>query len=259
MDSAFLKDFEVILDEILRDYRGQVREGADTSAESLIFIKSACLSSALWGLYRHQEWVSDQIFADTAEPHIMEQHAATYGVYRRAGESNDALLERHLANLRRPPAGGNRYDYEKWALEVAGVAQAIALPLAQGDGSVDVVIVADNETGMPDEALLLAVKTYIDELRPAGMRYLRVLGPTELVTEIDLTYSGTAAVEAVDAGVRTYVGQIGVGGTLVLMQLAAYLMQLEGVADLRIVAPVVNVVPDEYEKIKVGVLNVSQL
>ncbi|MGC6336137.1 baseplate J/gp47 family protein, partial [Pasteurella multocida] len=36
-------------------------------------------------------------------------------------ESDTSLLERLLELIRRPPAGGNRYDYRNWALSVDGV------------------------------------------------------------------------------------------------------------------------------------------
>ncbi len=170
MESKFLKDFDTILNEILVDYRAQAPD-ADTSKGSLIFIKSACQASALWGAYRYQEWISDQIFADTADAANMEHHAWIRGITRRAGETDDQLLARYMDDLRRPPAGGNKYDYPKWALEVAGVLEAYCVPHGQGLGSVDVVIVADNDTGVPDQALIDTVFAYIEDLRPAGMRY----------------------------------------------------------------------------------------
>ena len=83
MESKFLKDFDTILNEILVDYRAQAPD-ADTSKGSLIFIKSACQASALWGAYRYQEWISDQIFADTADAANMEHHAWIRGITRRA-------------------------------------------------------------------------------------------------------------------------------------------------------------------------------
>ncbi len=66
-DSTFQKSFDELLDQILTDWRNQF-PGADTSQGSLIFIKSACLASALWGLYKYQAWIARQIFADIAIP-----------------------------------------------------------------------------------------------------------------------------------------------------------------------------------------------
>lgn len=55
-------------------------------------------------------------------------------------ESDGDLLARYLEILRRPPAGGNRYDYKRWALEVPGVTNAYVYPLRRGLGTVDIAI-----------------------------------------------------------------------------------------------------------------------
>ena len=138
----FQKDFDELLNEILTDYRNQFPE-ADTSQGSLIFIKSACLASALWGLYHYQEWISQQIFPDTADTEALEHHAWVRGLSRTYNEADSALLARLLDYIRRPPAGGNKYDYVKWAREIDNVASAYCFPLAQGLGTVDVVILAN--------------------------------------------------------------------------------------------------------------------
>jgi len=142
---AYTKDFDTLFSNILTDYRNQFPE-ADISKGSLIFIKSACLASALWGAYRHQEWVKDQIFADTADTDNMEHYAWERGVSRKPGETDEELLARYLEYIRRPPAGGNQYDYIKWALEIDNVAAVYPYPLGQGLGTVDVVILADADS-----------------------------------------------------------------------------------------------------------------
>lgn len=141
----YQKTFDELLDGILTDYRNQFPD-ADTSQGSLIFIKSACLASALWGLYHYQQWISRQIFPDTAATENLEHHAWVRGLSRTYGETDAALLSRLLEYIRRPPAGGNRYDYIKWATAVDNVAQAWCYPLAQGLGTVDVVILANETT-----------------------------------------------------------------------------------------------------------------
>jgi uncharacterized phage protein gp47/JayE len=139
---SFQKDFDELLNAILTDYRNQFPE-ADTSQGSLIFIKSACLASALWGLYKYQDWIAKQIFPDTADTEALEHHAWVRGLTRTYGETDAAYLARLLDYIRRPPAGGNKYDYVKWALEIDNVKAAYCIPLAQGLGTVDVVIVAN--------------------------------------------------------------------------------------------------------------------
>ena len=138
----FERDFDELLSGILTDYRNQFPE-ADTSQGSLIFIRSACLASAVWGLYRYQEWISKQIFPDSADTEALEHHVWVRGLSRTYNEMDSSLLARLLEYIRRPPAGGNKYDYVKWAKAIDNVTAAYCYPLAQGLGTVDVVIVAN--------------------------------------------------------------------------------------------------------------------
>jgi uncharacterized phage protein gp47/JayE len=131
---------------ILTDWRNQFPE-ADTSQGSLIFIKSACLASVLWGLYQYQDWISRQIFADTADTEKLAHHAWVWGLTRNIGETDAGLLGRLLNRIQQPPAGGNKNDYEQWALALDYVAKAWCFPLGQGLGTVDVVILADEASG----------------------------------------------------------------------------------------------------------------
>ncbi len=139
---AFEKTFDELLDAILTDWRNQF-PGADTSRGSLIFIKSACLASALWGVYKYQQWIARQIFPDTADTAYLDHHGWVRGMARTYGESDADYLARILYDIRNPSGGGTRYDYVRWATEVDGVAGAWCIPLGQGIGTVDVVIAAD--------------------------------------------------------------------------------------------------------------------
>ncbi len=141
----FEKSFDEILDAILTDYGNQFPE-ADTSKGTLIFIKAACLASALWGLYKYQGWIAKQGFPDTADTEALDHHAWVRGLTRTAGETDAAYLARLLDYIRKPPAGGNKSDYVKWALEISNVAAAYCTPLGNGLGTVDVVILGNKNT-----------------------------------------------------------------------------------------------------------------
>ena len=136
------KDFDQLLNDILTDYKNQFPE-EDSSQGSLIFIKSAVQASALWGIYKHQSYIADQIFPDTASSENLNHHAYVRDVARKAGESDADYLARFLNVVRKPPAGGNDNDYEQWAKEITNVLKAYTIPLAQGLGTVDVMILAD--------------------------------------------------------------------------------------------------------------------
>ena len=82
-------------------------------------------------------------------------------------ESTQALLERYLTKVQKPSTSGNRYDYYNWAMECEGVGAAKVFPLANGPGTVK-VIVADANISAAGTGLLQTVKNHIEELRPIG-------------------------------------------------------------------------------------------
>ena len=141
--TTFLEDFDSLLNAILTDYKNQF-PGVDTSQGSLIYFKSACTASALWGIYKYQDYIANQIFPDTSDSNSLDHHGAIYNVLRKYGESDTDYLTRLLAFIQQPPAGGNANDYVQWSLAVTNVKNAWCFPLAQGLGTVDVVITANS-------------------------------------------------------------------------------------------------------------------
>ena len=76
------KTYDVILQEILTDYANQM-PGADVSTGSDIYVKATALASPIWGLYQNQQWVTRQIFPDTADSAELEWHASLRGLSRK--------------------------------------------------------------------------------------------------------------------------------------------------------------------------------
>lgn len=82
-------------------------------------------------------------------------------------ESDESLRNRTLERIRTPSTSGNIADYKKWALEITGVEKVKVFPLSRGNGTVDVVLVA--EGGQEAPALLLQkTAEHIEESRPIG-------------------------------------------------------------------------------------------
>lgn len=78
-------------------------------------------------------------------------------------ESPESLLARLLARIQQPPHGGAHFDYEQWALEVAGVTRVWVYPLQMGAGTVTVLFVCDeDEDIIPSPAKVAEVQAYID-------------------------------------------------------------------------------------------------
>lgn len=82
-------------------------------------------------------------------------------------ETDKSLRERILTKLQKPSTGGNRYDYYNWAMECEGVGAAKIFPLANGPGTVKVVI-ADSNRSAAGADLVNLVATHIEGVRPIG-------------------------------------------------------------------------------------------
>lgn len=113
-------------------------------------------------------------------------------------EEDAALRARVLEAWRRPPGAGTEADYERWALEVAGITRAFAYGRTPTLGQVTVYVAADgNEDGpAPTAAQLEGVRDLIETRRPVAAR-ITVAAPTvtALAFSIELT-PNTAAVRA---------------------------------------------------------------
>lgn len=82
-------------------------------------------------------------------------------------ETDEALRERLLEFLSRPVTSGNKYQYVSWAKSVDGVGDAKCFPLWNGNGTVKVVIVG-NDNKAPDAELISNVQKYISDVAPIG-------------------------------------------------------------------------------------------
>ncbi|MDL2266757.1 baseplate J/gp47 family protein [Desulfovibrio sp. OttesenSCG-928-G15] len=74
-----IPDFEGIRTDYLQDVRN-LDDAADITPDSDNFVRASATSSAVDGLYRHQEYLERQILPDTADPDKLEQHAALRGM-----------------------------------------------------------------------------------------------------------------------------------------------------------------------------------
>lgn len=255
---SFQKDFDEIFNATLTDYQNQFPE-ADISQGSLIYIKSACMASALWGLYKFQDWIAKQIFPDSADTAQLEHHAWTRGITRKIDETDAELLTRLLEYIRRPPTGGNQYDYVKWALEVDGVKAAYCIPLGQGLGTVDVIILASAADEIPTQTLLDSVYDYIDDVRPVTASTLRVMAPDVIQQAVTMTVSGENINTAlIEGDIESYISNLGPGEELTLTRLTALAMINDSVGDVSITVPAANVAATDYQIIRPGTINVTK-
>lgn len=181
-------------------------------------------------------------------------------------ESDSELLARLLELIRRPPAGGNKYDYRRWAMEVPGVTAAFVYPLRRGLGTVDVVITSAG--ALPSAATITAVQDHIDDVRPVTAKNSLVLAPTLKVVDVNVAVqlSGITLAVAqahIEAALGAYFNQLAPGETAIKSRIEALVSDLSGVVDRAVTLPVANVVPTVdaslVEWVRLGTVTVGAL
>lgn len=165
-------------------------------------------------------------------------------------ETIASLLARLLQKIRRPPAGGNRYDYWQWAMEVEGVSAAYVYPLRRGPGTVDIVIAS--ATGAPSDDVVAAAQAHIDDQRPVTAKNSLVLKPTivyyDVVSGVALSGISLAdAQTAVTKALVAYDGTIAPGDIIVKSRIEAVISDVSGVVDRDVQTPAANIVPQVDE------------
>ena len=100
-------------------------------------------------------------------------------------ESDEELRKRFIKVVNNPSTSGNKNHYEEWALEVNGVSRAIVYPLWNGNGTVKVMVIGnDNKPVLED--VRKNVEDHITENMPIGCQ-LTVTTPTNLDATIVAT------------------------------------------------------------------------
>jgi uncharacterized phage protein gp47/JayE len=173
-------------------------------------------------------------------------------------ESDDELRARLFQRLQNPPAGGADHDYERWALEVAGVTRAWVEPLWLGGGTVGVFIAADNAPGgpIPDQALVDAVQAYIDERAPVTAT-VYALAPVAVALDLTLEIAPDTAElrAAIETEIEDMLQDEAVpGATLYLAQIHRAIAAAEGWTNYTLVSPVADVVHSANELAVPGVI-----
>ncbi|MFR5264448.1 baseplate J/gp47 family protein [Clostridium sp.] len=154
-------------------------------------------------------------------------------------ETDESLRERYYSKVRRPSTSGNVQDYINWASEVEGVGGVKVIPLANGNGTVKVVII--NSNSLPaDEELIEKVKENIEEKRPIGAT-VSVSSATvkDIIISVDLivdskNYNVEIVKEEVRKAIDTYIkAQAFKSDYISYARLGSVIFNVLGVADYR--------------------------
>ncbi|WBQ81087.1 baseplate J/gp47 family protein [Salmonella enterica subsp. enterica serovar Bispebjerg] len=160
-------------------------------------------------------------------------------------ESDGELLDRLLDIIRRPPAGGNRYDYRRWAMEVPGVSSAWVYPIRRGAGTVDIAITSAG--GLASDEIIRNVQAHIDDVRPVTARNALVLSPQLRRIDFDVIVKAEGVTleqlrPDVERTIRDAMARIAPGQPLIRSNIETLISLLPGVTDRTIVTPAANVI-----------------
>ncbi|MCW4538276.1 baseplate J/gp47 family protein [Providencia sp. 2024EL-00606] len=174
-------------------------------------------------------------------------------------ETIDSLRSRLLFRVQYPPSGGNRFDYERWALEVPGVTRAWCIPRYRGHGSVGVMFVMDEEPNIfPGESDLDRVKDYLTghvnpitnqvEGKTTGAELI-VMSPAAKVIAFNLRISpNTEEVrQSVKASLKNYLDSLPPGGLAYLSEMRAAISNAPGEVDNTVYSPASDIQANENE------------
>ena len=144
----------------------------------------------LWSL--DIDGLERRAFVSSAVGDWLTAVCADRGVTRREGEDDETLRARALAALAATPASGNGDHYAAWCGQVADILRVKVLPLARGNGTVDIVAVGLDGKA-PAQEVIDQAQAIVDRERPVGAD-AKVLAATETAVNV------TAAVTLMDGG-----------------------------------------------------------
>lgn len=107
-------------------------------------------------------------FVSSATGDWLTKVCADRGVDRKEGEADEELRQRTLTRLASQPASGNADHYAAWCARVEEILRVRVLPLARGNGTVDIVAVGMDGRA-PENSVLNAAQAVVDLERPVGV------------------------------------------------------------------------------------------
>lgn len=184
--------------------------------------------------------------------------AFTGGLEREADED---LRGRILQTYQNMHNGTNADYYRAAALEVSGVAAVEVYPKKRGICTVDLVI--SGQGGMPDEDLLEAVESHIQEMREICVD-VQVSAPKPKTVDVTAEIDVAASYEAEDVCTRTkaaisalFDGKL-LGQGMLVAQLGHALYSLPGIYNYTITAPTADTAASPGVLPVLGTLSVTE-
>ncbi len=169
----------------------------------IAFVNAVGVHSAYQYLRDH---IAPQQVPITSSGNFLNAWLSTYGMQRKAGETDGQAIARLQHRLSNPPMGGAPHDYVQWALSIEGITRAWCIRNIAGSCTVGVIVMTDGVAnhGLPDATHLQAVRDYILNPARGPADELFVLAPEPIYIDITLrlTPDTPANRQAVDLELR---------------------------------------------------------
>lgn len=177
-------------------------------------------------------------------------------------ESDEAYRSRILESYLRLPNGANAAWYEQTAMNWLGVAAATAVGRARGTGTVDVYVAT--ESGIPDAALLEALRAEFQEKREIAVD-VAVKAPVTRTVNVAVAVTPAEGMEfatvktAVEREIRAvFTGRL-LSKPVRLAALGSRIYALDGVENYRFSAPAADVAAEDAVLPVLGTLTITEL
>lgn len=269
-------------DEVLADLLTAHYNKSGNAAGTFLTVVYSAISVIAWGCYYFANYAAQQIHPDTSDSTNLEKHAKTYGLNRIENEKDAELLQRIEDHINYPVAGGNQYDWPRWAKEVSythnpgdptewieTVNDAIIHENQRGGGTINLVITSDRtDTGfeeVPTSSLIDAVEAYVETLRPLGVWDYLVLPAAHrsVVVNLNITAVDFESVsDEIEDQLIAYMKALHPGEQLTLSAIHAIAFDA-GASDCDIITPTQNVVPtngpNSYQRIWPDTITINEV
>ena len=179
-------------------------------------------------------------------------------------ETDEELRKRFIKVVNNPSTSGNKNHYEEWALEVNGVGRAIVYPLWNGNGTVKVMIVGNDNKPVLEE-VITNCKLHIEENMPIGCQ-LTVITPTNLditiVANIELKegYDKEEIKQEFEAKINEYLKTVTTELTYAKVYgLLANIVGVEDITSLTINGGTQNIAIAEDKIVNISSIDISEV
>jgi len=283
MALLYNKTFDELLAQILTDY-SNLDSNPDISQGSMPFVQGSVLASMVFGLFRYNDYNAKQMFVDTADHENLLKHGAILDIPFLDSDTDSSYLDKILRYLRQAPAGGNKQDFEDWALDQDNSfyvdndityynAYANVVKAADGAGTVGVYTIPNDETiidgvepavfpGNIEELLRIATETYILVKQPLGIVSTAIVSskpqPENVTMFVTAGGSGAVDTDAIKQALDDFMTLLAPGESLLKVDLAC-IAKTFGAKNATMTIPSGDITPDKDKHIRPGTITVTEV